>query len=68
MIKNMDDLRGIIIDQIEKLQSKESTPAVANAIFNGVGKVLSTVKLEIEYSRYIRKFEGSLPLQISKQK
>lgn len=63
-IENMNDVRGVLVNQIQKLDNKESTPAVANAIFNGIGKILSTVKLEVEYSRYVKKFEGSLPLQI----
>ena len=64
-IRDMNDLRAVIIDQIEKLKTKETTPAVANAVFNGCGKVLSTVKMEIEYNRYIKKLEGALPLQIA---
>ena len=61
----MDDVRNVLISQIKKLDDKQTTPAVANAIFNGVGKILSTVKLEIEYSRYVKKLEGSLPLKAS---
>ena len=67
-INDMNDLREVILDQIKGLKSKETTPAVANAVFNGVGKVLSTVKMEIEYSRYIKKLEGALPLQIAEGK
>ena len=67
-IATMDDLRQVILDEIEALDAKISTPAIANAKFNGIGKVLSTVKLEIEYSRYVKKLEGSLPLQIAEGK
>ncbi len=63
-IADMNDVRSVLVSQIKKLDAKESTPAVANAIFNGIGKILSTVKLEVEYSRYVKKFEGSLPLQL----
>jgi len=64
-LNNMDDLRDVLITQIKKLDDKSTTPAVANAIFNGVGKILSTVKLEIEHSRYVRKLDGALPLRVS---
>ena len=64
-LNNMDDVRGVLISQIKKLDGKETTPAVANAIFNGVGKILSTVKLEIEHNRYVRKLECALPLRVA---
>lgn len=64
----MDDVRAVLIAQIQKLDDKTTTPSVANAIFNGVGRILTTVKTEIEYSRYVKKLEGAMPLQIESKK
>jgi hypothetical protein len=47
----LDEIRAILSDEIDRLRSDESTPAQANAITNAVGKILSTVKLEMEYQR-----------------
>ena len=62
VIKNMNDVREVLVDEIKSLRAKKSTPAAATAMFNGVGKLLQTVKLEIDYSRYIKKLSGPLSL------
>lgn len=54
-IKNMDDIRQVLSDEIERLRTGKSTPANLNAITNGVGKIISTVKLEIECAKLANK-------------
>ncbi len=56
-IKDMTirDLRGILIEEIDKLQKGKSSPAIINAITNATGKVFSSVKLEMEYAKLIGK-------------
>lgn len=63
-INNTDDLRQCCIDTIEKILNKEITPSVANSVLNSVGKIVSITKMEIEYNRYVKKLNGSMPLQI----
>jgi len=67
-LDDMDDVREVLRQQIMKLDNGESNPAVANAIFNGVNKILSTVKLEMDYQRYINKYEGPMPLVLERIK
>ena len=67
-INNTDDLREVALEEIRQLKAKESTPAIANAVFNGIGKVIAVTKMEIDYARYIKKFEGAMPLHIGKGK
>jgi len=53
--KKMDiqDVRTILAEEIIKLRNEETTPAYVNAITNATGKILSTVKMEIEYAKLI---------------
>lgn len=48
---NIHDIRNILAEQIQGLRAGETVPATANAITNAVGKILSSVKLEMEYSK-----------------
>lgn len=50
-MKNMNDVRAMLADQIQALREKTSTPAEGNAIANLTGKILSTIKLEMEYAK-----------------
>jgi hypothetical protein len=52
---NINDLRTVLAEEIIKLRNKETTPAAVNAITNATGKILSTVKLEIEYAKLLNK-------------
>lgn len=45
----LNDMRAILSDEIERLRSGESTPATAGAVTNAVGKILSSIKLEMDY-------------------
>ena len=64
-IENFDDLRDVCTNTISGLVTGVTTPANANAIFNGVGKIISTVKAEVERSKVIGKFRGPLPLKVA---
>jgi hypothetical protein len=48
---SLDELRGILSDEIHKIRAGESTAASVNAISNATGKILSSVKLQMEYAR-----------------
>ena len=54
-MKKMDinSLRTILAEEIIKLRNEETTPANVNAITNATGKILSTVKLEMEYNKLL---------------
>jgi len=56
-MKKMDinSLRTILAEEIGKLRDGETTPANVNAITNATGKILSTVKLEMEYHKLLGK-------------
>jgi hypothetical protein len=48
---DLDDIRVILSESILELRSGKSTPAAINAISNATGKILSSVKLEMEYHK-----------------
>ena len=52
-MKNMTEIRSMLSEEIERLRQKKSKPADLTAITNAVGKILSTVKLEIEYAKFV---------------
>lgn len=54
-MNNMNDIRKMLCEEIEKLRSKETTPAAVNAITNATGKILSTIKLELEFAKLTNK-------------
>lgn len=54
-IKTVNDLRIILAEEITKIRAGETTAANVNAIVNATGKILTTVKMEIEYSKLIGK-------------
>lgn len=54
-MKSMSELRDILCEQIDALREKKTTPATVNAVVNATGKILSSVKLEIEYYRLLGK-------------
>ena len=47
----IEGLRAIMSDEIRRLRDGETTAASANAVSNAAGKILSTIKLEMEYAR-----------------
>jgi len=54
-IKTVNDLRCILAEEIEKIRNGNTTAANVNAIVNATGKILTTVKMEIEYNKLIGK-------------
>jgi hypothetical protein len=54
-IRTIDDLRAILADEIAKIRTGTTTAANVNAVTNATGKILSTVKLEMEYNKLLGK-------------
>lgn len=54
-INTVNDLRSILADEIKKIRDGTTTAANVNAITNATGKILSTIKLEIEYNKLLGK-------------
>lgn len=52
---DINNLRTILAEEINKLREGSTTPANVNAITNATGKILSTVKLEMEYHKLLGK-------------
>jgi len=52
---NIDSLRGILAEEIQKLRDGQTNAANVNAVTNATGKILSTVKLEMEYCKLVGK-------------
>lgn len=48
-VLSLDDLRAILSDEILKIREGNATAASVNAISNATGKILSSVKLQMEY-------------------
>ena len=49
--KDINDLRNILCEEINKLRNNKTTAANVNAITNATGKVLSTIKVQMEYAK-----------------
>ena len=49
----LNELRGILSDEIRNVRSGQSTAATVNAVTNASGKILSSVKLEMEYYKML---------------
>lgn len=54
-ISTINDLRTILAEEINKIRNGETNAANVNAITNATGKILSTIKLELEYGKLIGK-------------
>lgn len=54
-IKNMNDIRSLLSDEIDRLVAKETTPSHLHAITNATGKIIATVKLELEAAKLANK-------------
>ena len=51
--KSINDLRTILVEEIENLRSGNTTAANVNAITNATGKVLASVRLEMDYAKLV---------------
>jgi hypothetical protein len=49
----MNDLRSILGEQITKLKGGKGDPKTANAIVNAAGKIIASVRLEMDYAKMI---------------
>jgi hypothetical protein len=58
----LDGLRTILLDDIQKLREGETTAASVNAVCNATGKILSSVKLQMEYYRLTGRTLPEIPL------
>ncbi len=56
-LKDTENIRRVLTEEIELIKDGKSTPARANAISNLVGKILNSVKLDIEVHKYIAKVD-----------
>lgn len=54
-LKTVNEVREILADEIQKLRRGDNTAVNVNAVVNAVGKILSSVKLELEYNKIIGK-------------
>lgn len=52
---NLTEVREILADEIRRIRAGDASPANVNAVTNAVGKILSTVKLEMDYYRLLGK-------------
>ena len=57
-IKTSAELRRILGQQIIKLQNGDITPAYANSIANAAQKMISEVKIEMEYAKMVWNYVG----------
>jgi flagellar biosynthesis/type III secretory pathway chaperone len=67
-IKTVNDLRTILAEEISKIRNGTTTAANVNAITNATGKILSTVKMEIEYNKLLGKTPFIPFIESSEQK
>jgi len=49
-INNVEELRAFLANDLQRVSEGDITPAVANASANLSGKILQSVKLELEYN------------------
>lgn len=52
-IENVEQLRNFISEELDRIRSKDSTPASANAVANLAGKLLKSVEMEVKYSEIV---------------
>jgi len=67
-MKTMKEIREILCEEIDNLRSKKTTPANVNAIVNATGKILTTVKMEIEYAKLSNRTFNSSFIQLEDSK
>lgn len=52
-IENTENIREVLTDEINAIRLGKSNPARGNAVANLIGKMLQSVKLDIEVHRYV---------------
>lgn len=58
MITNVKQLRAALCDTIAAVRAKEITPDAAEAVSNASGKIVASIRVELEY----RRMRGEVPL------
>ncbi len=48
-------LRTILFDEIDKLREGKTTPQNVNAISNSTGKILSSIRVEMDYCKMVNR-------------
>jgi len=54
VVKSTVGLREVLFEELNALRGGITTPARANAVARTVAQILSTVKTEIEYVRFLK--------------
>lgn len=57
-IESTNDIRKVITEEIELVRAGKSTASRANAISNLIGKLIASVKLDIEYYKNFQEREN----------
>lgn len=50
-MKTMAEIREILCEQMDAIKNDTITPNKANSIINAVGKLLHSVRIELEYAK-----------------
>jgi hypothetical protein len=56
-IKNIEDLRDFMSQELYRLRNKQSSAAVANASAHLADKIMTTIKMELTYNKMM----GAIP-------
>ncbi len=48
---NLNDIRAVLSDEVQLLRDGASTPGRIAGVTNAVGKIMTSIKLEMEYLR-----------------
>lgn len=52
---NVNELRQVLSEEIRKIRDGSATASNVNAITNASGKIISTIKLQLEYCKLVGK-------------
>lgn len=58
----LPELQEVLSEQIRKIEAGDTTPAKVNAISNATGKILASVRLQMDYHRLSGKPLPEIPL------
>jgi hypothetical protein len=60
----MHKLRAILWEEIENLRSNKTTPMHAYAVSHSVGKILTSIKLEMDYAKLTNRMPDAQFLEL----
>ena len=52
-MKNIEDLRNDLLSNYQKTKSGEISVGLAKELYNSAGKIIATVKAQLEYNKYV---------------